>query len=799
MTVLISVEPTTSVPMTTRTLSGVTTTFSKLSSFFFGFLFSSPNDDHFDKVKWNLLTTFTAWTEPVIQNATTVTELGSTSIMVAEYQIDTVIECDGNYASVIPGTTLYSTLTSTTAQSSSYTTVSPVHTVPSPPPSLTSSQSASSLSTSSTSVSTSSWKSTMITIVTSGTLSSTSSYILTGASLSTLSTSVETTSGSSSASSLSGGWALASPSTISSTTVFPSDASIDPISSQSSTSQTSTSSSVTATSTANSTAPVIVPLYHAKVDNVTYFVPLCTDPPQTLWRPDGTNFTLSCNNITLAGGQVVPIIDNPPFGECQPSDVNGDVCFTQRWNSTSMEGGRITCQADAGSQLFSRGVPGDIKGNLTAVADALSQVKNVAGQVTNAGEQGLSTVGCAAQTAFEQVAAYYFLMVQEEVSVVTEAWIVIGDFFRVVLGLMTAVTTPVGFWIDDTDEQFQTLACYVSDSDSAIWRTLSKHTALHQGLNTLASLSNVITVSGLFEEIMRVVFGGLFAEYQQFITASGSITQGWTQAMRVCTTKWDIDSLQDPEEQEPEEDDEDDWLPRYQIFTTPDTSMAQLKALEHALGGSGWEISSSNATDWIKGYVVDLNIMQALLPQTMPFISQTNRFVWDGSESTSIIQDDPTGSTRRSTEQKRSCFNVTDAAHKHQGRAFDPNAWPVPTGEQRLSLDDGHYLKTLSQQKGQDLNSFTDYTYADPQGQGSWVIIIDSGFDLNHEKLQSTNYRKVVQYVVPNGNFPLHLLNSQISCFWYVRLKWIANTWQNSLSRSLSSTMSTQAGWRPMR
>lgn len=540
-----------------------------------------------------------------------------------------------------------------------------------------------------------------------------------------------------------------------------------------------------------------MPLYHAKLDNVTYFVPLCSDPPQTLWRPDGTNFTLSCNNITLSGGQIIPIIDDPPYGECQPSDVNGDVCFSQRWNGTLTEDGRITCQADSNLRLFSRGVPGDITGNLSAIADALSEVKNVAGQVTSATEKGLSEVGCAAQVAFEQVATYYFQMVQQELGVLAEAWTIIGDFFKMVLGLMTAVTTPVGFWIEDTDEQFQTLACYVSDGDSAIWRTLSKHSALHQGINTLASLSNVITVSGLIEDIMKVVFGNLFTEYQQYITASGAITQGWTQAMRVCTTKWDIESLQEPENQEPEEDDEDDWLPRYQIFTTPDTSMAQLKALEYALGGGGWEISSSNATDWIKGYVVDLNIMQALLPETMPFISHTYRFVWDGSEATSIIKDDPIGATRRSTRRKRSRSANADKAQKHQARAFDPNAWPVPTGEQRLSLDDGHYLKTISQQKGQDLNSFEDYTYADPQGEGSWVIIIDSGFDLNHEKLQATNYRKVVQYVVPNGKY----LNSPSNCdsdFLTDSVEMIldssADIRQNSRFRSSSSTTWMQDG-----
>lgn len=155
------------------------------------------------------------------------------------------------------------------------------------------------------------------------------------------------------------------------------------------------------------------------------------------------------------------------------------------------------------------------------------------------------------------------------------------------------MTVPVNVWLDDVDQQFQALACYVNTPDgqkSLIWRTLQKHTTFHQGLNTLASISNVANVNAivaLVEAVLRTVFTGMITNFEQYITSSGTIVQGWTQAWRICEAKWEIESLKQPEEQEPDEDDEDDWLPRYQIFTSPDASMAELQALEHALGGGG--------------------------------------------------------------------------------------------------------------------------------------------------------------------------------------------------------------------
>lgn len=129
--------------------------------------------------------------------------------------------------------------------------------------------------------------------------------------------------------------------------------------------------------------------------------------------------------------------------------------------------------------------------------------------------------------------------------------------------------------------------------------------------------------------------------------------------------------------------------------------------------------------------------MQSLLPSSMSFITATYRFVWDGSSADSIYPEEPAGS---SGSTKRSRFHPSrqgaPSSSPHEDlhkRAFDPTSFAEPTGSNKLAVSAGHYLKTISQQKGEDLDSFSEYTYADPQGEGTWIVIIDSGFDLKHE------------------------------------------------------------------
>lgn len=312
-------------------------------------------------------------------------------------------------------------------------------------------------------------------------------------------------------------------------------------------------------------------------------------------------------------------------------------------------------------------------------------------------------------------------------------------------GYNTKVTSPVKVWIDDNDEAFQELVCYIDDDGSRIWRAIEKHSSLHAGINALNSMNSVIhqnLIIILIEIIVKDLIQSLYDEYSAYITSTGHIIQGWTQAWRLCTTQWDSSSLENREE-EPDEDDEDDWLPRYQIFTKPDSSISSLRGLERVLDSEGWEAAYNGEV--FKCYVVDLNIMQALLPRTMHFVDETFRFVWEGpgNDSTS------TGSklqtdfelepfdfeklTSASASENMSSGVEPGRDDDKEGQNFDPTSWPAPTGSERMPRPIGHYLKSLSQQKGEALWSSEYYTYAEPRGEGSWIFVIDSGFDTTHE------------------------------------------------------------------
>lgn len=89
---------------------------------------------------------------------------------------------------------------------------------------------------------------------------------------------------------------------------------------------------------------------------------------------------------------------------------------------------------------------------------------------------------------------------------------------------------------------------------------MTKHTALHAGLNTLVSLQ-ALADENLLERALVVltsVLTGMFERHTQYIGSTGSIVQAWTQAWRLCQTEWDLPALDNPAKQEPNEDDEGD-------------------------------------------------------------------------------------------------------------------------------------------------------------------------------------------------------------------------------------------------
>ena len=336
------------------------------------------------------------------------------------------------------------------------------------------------------------------------------------------------------------------------------------------------------------------------------------------------------------------------------------------------------------------------------------------------------------------------LVAQEQACPSQQPFEFIKTFFNTMFSLNQQVLNPVGFWIDESDEALQELACYINDDGRRIWRAMEKHSSLHAGLNTLNSINSIVNLNLLQssnEMVMQSLIQSLYDKYPAYITSSGHLIQGWTQAWRLCTTNWDRGSLEDPKE-ETDEDDNDDWLPRYQIFTKKDSSISSLRGLERVLDSEGWEASYDGPV--VKGYVVDLNVMQALLPNTMPFVDETFRFVWEGPGESSKRTDfrirkdiefepfDIEQSTSGHASWNMSAGMKPGLGGDRKPQAFDPSTWPAPTGSERMERPLGSHLKSLSQQKGQDLGSFDYYTYAEPRGEGSWVFMIDGGFDMTH-------------------------------------------------------------------
>lgn len=289
---------------------------------------------------------------------------------------------------------------------------------------------------------------------------------------------------------------------------------------------------------------------------------------------------------------------------------------------------------------------------------------------------------------------------------------------------------------------------------------MEKHTTLHAGLNILVSIQNTANeniIQKAFTALTQIITG-MFTQSAHYVGSAGGIVQGWTQTFRLCQAKWDFHSLRKPEEQEPDEDDEDDWLPRYEIYTKAGTDISTLRGLERALDGDGSELITKDHDDsMIMGYVVDLNIMQATLPQTMSFVNWTLRFVWDGNEDNSTSAFDVTPSdmsfgdwgggfdqdasepvlvaSDKITRAAQGRVTTTEASQDQD--PWDEFDYPDPVGSsQQVIIEDlsrAHYLKSISQQKGQNLKRIDTHTYMTRRGADSWVFIIDYGFSIDHK------------------------------------------------------------------
>ncbi|KAJ0109318.1 hypothetical protein J7T55_009650 [Diaporthe amygdali] len=535
---------------------------------------------------------------------------------------------------------------------------------------------------------------------------------------------------------------------------------------------TTTSSSNSESPTATCTARLIVPQYEAKLGDASYFVPLCKSGSQTLWRNDGTNFKMDCEGVTFSTGETFKIpttLSNATDSNCHDVATNGiSICFSKRfpgWNAT--EDAVVIPIGDENPYP-----------NITVIAKALETVGD---------SGGISTAGCGESDGYSRVAAYYFSSIQSPLEVITSSDQNVTQFSKDISSYSHKVISSSDNWLPQADEMLQNLACHITSTDgnsSRVVRALNKQSALHTGINTLLSITSVEESQTALRNLTR----DLFDDYVSYIGRESSIIEGWTQAYRLCHTKWDKASLLLPQTQKPILDDIDGWYAKYFILASPGTTMDQLRGLEHALGVEGSETApvDGNPRLW-KAYWANLNLVQSTLPDYAKFINSTQRLVWDGKPAD---EDDPfafiTAKNARKSVSSRmpsTTANLDTVLSRNLRRQdshsegsegdsseggdsdgdrsgegdWEPRVYPAPSAnaETVTDLEEETHLNVISQQKGQADSNTDSYTFAPPAGEGSWVFIVDSGFDLNHEFLFDETRdpvvkRKVLTYVVPN-------------------------------------------------
>ncbi|KAK3938970.1 peptidase S8/S53 domain-containing protein [Diplogelasinospora grovesii] len=431
------------------------------------------------------------------------------------------------------------------------------------------------------------------------------------------------------------------------------------------------------------------------------------------------------------------------------------MCFVKRFDTQGGPNGTIIpwCFPHGVSSrgLATRATPG-----LPDIASRLSDLQNN---------------GCSASNYFSAVAVQYFQMAMKDVNAITAAIDFVINFFKIIAGdignLLTFIIGGNGAsgWIDRVDQAFLDLSCWVGPQDqgTAIWRSLTQHYRLHEGINAVLSIQDVAQVNvilQIIELVLKSVITDLRNEYLTYIGSYGQIIQAWTQSTRLCTTKWDLDNLEHPEEEEQDEEDEDDWLPRYWIETKPGTSVAELRIVEATLGTivggvpadnpqGPWEMNTKkwNANIPPK-YLVDLNAQQAeMVRLAVGYLAAVGKILNSRQEKETnganidwhMYRPDLMGKllTKR---QREGIENRT--------RMFE--ARTIPT-----------HLKMISSAKGMNPQSKRTYEYYSEEGRGAWIFIVDDGFNWDRFNLPhgaddqdrqelSTTYREIRTYVVPD-------------------------------------------------
>lgn len=470
------------------------------------------------------------------------------------------------------------------------------------------------------------------------------------------------------------------------------------------------------------------------MDNGTYYLPHCEDEPQTLFRSDGTTFTLFCDHIESSSTGVLVLPPDPPTERsCGPDEV----CFYKR-NLTS------TCGSDShrSRSLLWGSIGLRQAGNITK--DELQNIAKTLADIlpggnsgsSGSGGQGLAQFSCHAEEMYGKLAKSFFEMGLKPKNIITLGLDIISGIFKAFFSLSDPLVSDIHKWIDTVDRTFSELTvcldCANHFGQSAICRALSTHSDIHKSLNTVTSVKNVAH-KNVIVKIIEAVLDSTLSYYRNnvfdFVGNWGSLITGWQQAHRLCRTQWDFDHLNQPDVEEKEPDDEDDWYPRYDLQLKPGTTYADLQTLKPLLDqAAGFDVGAdaSYVPDMGAAYVMEVHPRQVDLVRMHGAVDFVRCMgIWSratkvpdaaGDQRTVLDGVDRTWATPNTTS------NIKDDD--------PPQTEPTSDSFQSHAFD---YQKILSMKKGFDITKEDNFYFQSPRGEGSWIFVIDSGFSISSD------------------------------------------------------------------
>ena len=496
-----------------------------------------------------------------------------------------------------------------------------------------------------------------------------------------------------------------------------------------------------------------VPEYLCALEGIEYYVPLCHEGGQKLFRADGTPFTLFCDRIELEDGTKFVFPANPgldPICQVFPA-LSGNLCCRRRFEKEKSE---LQAFCLPGALISQRQLPNvnKTKEALDKVADALAALGGSAG---GSAASGLATLSCTAAEEFHQIGLHFLdLAFKPLVSNAAELILqwgqaVVSGFFESIGKGAGNLQVQMDEWLDTTDEAIMAVACIFDENGvhyGAVYRAVTQHSHLHQSMNILLSLKavgNRNLVQKLFDLLGNVILGVRKAQLE-YIGRSGSAILGWAQTQRLCYTRWDRTSLQN-NDQPPDDDDEDDWSPRYWIRTRAGTDTATLKSIAAVTdGGAGRELATKQwDADIPPSYVTDIHPLQAILARACPgvvvvdkqndhdaVVQSLNSPYWNSASFGEVFDDEPepvpTQARQDDTDlgprQLPTTGSISSPTSTNTAAGFIPSS-----NEQQK---DAQHLALLSAEKGQD-PADDSYYYHMSAGKGSWIFLVDTGFNID--------------------------------------------------------------------